>query len=555
MHAGDRFGNYVLVERIAQGGMAEIFAAEKVGAMDFRRKVCIKRIRPSFNNDQTFVQMFIDEARTTSQLRHSNVVSIDDFGITDGHLWACMEWINGVDAARLLGEMRRRGRKMPVDVALYLVVEVLKGLEYAHAKRDDQGQWLKIVHRDVSPHNIMVSYVGEVKLTDFGIARCTSRLYQTQGDLVKGKVAYMAPEQAAGKGLDGRTDLFALGIVLYELLAGERPFRGLHDHEKVLAMMRGERAPLRDVRPEVAPDVEGFCDRLMAPRPDDRFRDATAALDAAQGIPTLMTGMRSLRLLMNELYGDAASVVVPRFEAPDTVTDASPLREAPAPAAIAPRNEPTVTRTAANAPTTAAPNTPPDPPPDPPQAYPPANASAPYAVVPVRETLRSRVWLFALVSGAAVAIVGVFGYAVVVRPPRATVSPSDALPLALMRDAGVASAPRPPANVPTAPPPSAQPVAQTPVAQTVAVVAPEAPSRERPATLAWVARPWANVTVHDETFANSSRQSVQLPAGSYRLVARHPEYGTITRRVRLRAGERKSVTLVFGAHTSSDDGT
>lgn len=557
MHAGDRFGNYVLVERIAQGGMAEIFAAEKVGAMDFRRKVCIKRIRPSFNNDQLFVQMFIDEARTTSQLRHSNVVSIDDFGITDGHLWACMEWINGVDAARLVKELRRHRQKMPVDVALYIVVEVLKGLEYAHAKRDDRGRWLEIVHRDVSPHNIMVSYVGEVKLTDFGIARCTSRLHQTKGDVVKGKFGYMSPEQANGKkDLDGRTDLFALGVVLFELIAGERPFPGQRDHERLVAMTRGERIPLRALRPDVPADVERFCEKLMAFRLDDRFRDATEALDAAQVIPTLMTGMRSLRLLMNELYSDAASVVVPKFETPDTVTDASPPHEAPPPPTTAARNEPTVTRAAPNAP----PTLPPEPPraqaPEPPHPQPPANASAPYAVVPAREPSGSRVWLFALVSGAAVAIVGVFGYAVIVRPPRTEMNPSDTLPLVLMRDAGITAEPRLPENVPSAPStPPTPPVAQAPVAQTVTVAPPETPSRERPATLAWVARPWADVTVHDETFANSSRQSVQLPPGSYRLVARHPEYGTITRRVHLRAGERKSVTLVFGAHASSDDGT
>lgn len=200
MHEGERFGPYVLRERLAKGGMAEIFFAERRGAMDFRREVCIKRILPNLSGDSSFVEMFIDEARICSRLRHSNIVAIDDFGSTDGQLYLCMEWVHGVDVARLIRRLEAERRSIPIDAALFLLGEVLRGLEYAHGKHDN-GVALNIVHRDVTPHNMLVSYAGEVKLSDFGIAKATSRLHQTQGDLVKGKLPYMAPEQATGKAL------------------------------------------------------------------------------------------------------------------------------------------------------------------------------------------------------------------------------------------------------------------------------------------------------------------------------------------------------------------
>ncbi len=315
MREGDRFDNYVLREKIAEGGMAEIFRAERVGAMNISREVCVKCIRSALCTDAEFVRMFIDEARISATLRHSNIVSIDHFGSHDGALFSVMEWVHGTDASKVLKRLAAQGRSMPVDVALFIVAEVLKALEYAHGKTDS-GEWLRIVHRDVTPHNVMVSYSGEVKLTDFGIAKATSRLHHTQGDVVKGKVSYMAPEQAMGLALDHRTDLFAVGVVAYELLAGRKPFVGSSQVEGVHAMLRGEHPPLRALRPDVSYDVEVLIEQLMANKPDDRFSDAGAALDALQHVPALGTGQRGLQRLMRELYADVQhSTVVPRFGA------------------------------------------------------------------------------------------------------------------------------------------------------------------------------------------------------------------------------------------------
>lgn len=315
MREGDRFDNYVLREKIAEGGMAEIFRAERVGAMNISREVCVKCIRPALCTDAEFVRMFIDEARISATLRHSNIVSIDHFGSHDGALFSVMEWVHGTDASKVVKRLAAQGRAMPVDVALFIVAEVLKALEYAHGKTDN-GEWLRIVHRDVTPHNVMISYSGEVKLTDFGIAKATSRLHHTQGDVVRGKVSYMAPEQAMGLTLDHRTDLFAVGVVAYELLAGRKPFVGASQVEGVHAMLRGEHPPLRALRPDVSYDVEVLIEQLLANKPDDRFSDAGAALDALQHVPALGTGQRGLQRLMRELYADVQhSTVVPRFGA------------------------------------------------------------------------------------------------------------------------------------------------------------------------------------------------------------------------------------------------
>jgi serine/threonine protein kinase len=310
MQQGDRFEHYVLLERLAEGGMADIFRARRVGSLDISREVCIKCIRPALSADAEFVRMFIDEARIASSLRHSNIVAVDHFGTFEETLFMCSEWVHGVDASRLLGRLHERGRLMPLDAALFIVSEVLKALEYAHGKIDG-GAWLQIVHRDVSPHNVMVSYSGDVKLTDFGIARASSRLHQTRGDMIKGKLAYMAPEQAAGDALDHRADLFAVGVVAYELLTGKRPFKGESDIDGVQRMLRGERLPLSAHRADVPPEVEDFIDALLASSPEERFIDAGIALDELGKIPALASGGRALQRLLRDLYADVSFSTLP----------------------------------------------------------------------------------------------------------------------------------------------------------------------------------------------------------------------------------------------------
>jgi serine/threonine-protein kinase len=190
---GDQFGSYLLDERIAAGGMAEVFRARRIGAAGFARQVCIKRVLPALCADPAFVEMFVDEARTGAQLRHGNIVAIDDFGEVGGQYFLCMELVSGVDLARLLRALARDGRACPTDVAVVVATAMLRALDYAHRKVARDGSPLGIVHRDVSPHNVLVSYAGEVKLSDFGIAKAASRTHQTAGRVVKGKLSYMAP--------------------------------------------------------------------------------------------------------------------------------------------------------------------------------------------------------------------------------------------------------------------------------------------------------------------------------------------------------------------------
>jgi serine/threonine-protein kinase len=241
-----------------------------------------------------------------------------------------MEWVHGTDAMKLLYTLHAQGQRLPVDAALHIVAKVLTALEYAHGKTD-VGRWLQIVHRDVSPHNVMVSFTGQVALTDFVIAKATSRLYQTRGHVIKGKLGYMAPEQAVGGPLDHRADLFAVGVVAFELLTGSLPYVGTTPTDGLMAMLEGRRPTVRALRPEVPPEVEAFVDTLLSVEAERRFPDAGAARDALEPMPSLATGERTLQRLVRDLFaGEAFSTVTPRFVSPGSPTapvpgDASPL--------------------------------------------------------------------------------------------------------------------------------------------------------------------------------------------------------------------------------------
>ncbi len=529
MYEGERFGPYVLREKIAQGGMAEIFFGERRGAMDFRREVCIKRIRPNLSGDSSFVQMFIDEARICSRLRHSNIVAIDDFGSTDGQLYICMEWVHGIDVARLGKRLVAEGRRIPIDAALFILSEVLRGLEYAHGKHDN-GVALDIVHRDVTPHNVLVSYAGEVKLSDFGIAKATSRLHHTQGDLVKGKLSYMAPEQATGKALDGRTDLFALGICAYELIAGQRPFQG-KDREVISTMLRGERAPLRTLRPDIPPAVEKWVDKLLQHEMANRYPTAAAALDALQTIP-FATGGRSLTTLLAEFYPDQASVVTPAIGAapkPVVLESTRPQRAVAESTAVydASAGE----ETAITPPPVFTPVPPPivapAPSPEPTSTSLPFAATAPSAPV-VTPTPRS------LVRRAAVPVVLVVLVAVVVAVFATRETPTDPVPRT------------PPAAVraepPVTPPPQPPPVVPPPPHAPVVVAAPPPPPVEQPATLTVIVQPWGDVTLDGRPLP--SRRATVAP-GPHTLVASQRGGRSTSRRLTLAPGQDERVVMVI----------
>lgn len=309
VHQGDRFGPYLLEERIAVGGMAEIFRARRLGAAGFARQVCIKRILPAFCADPAFVEMFIDEARTGAQLRHGNIVAIDDFGEIHGQYYLCMELISGTDLSRLIHRLARDHRGCPLQVAVFIGIEVLKALDYAHNKKGPDGTPLGIVHRDVSPHNVLLSYAGEVKLGDFGIARAASRLHHTVGNVIKGKIAYMSPEQARGERIDARTDLFALGVVLFETLTGRRPFTGPDEVAIVTALLRGERPRLRTLRPDVPEAVESVLNRLLEIDRTRRYQSAGEALAELAATTNIGSASRLLAAMVGYYFPGPASAV------------------------------------------------------------------------------------------------------------------------------------------------------------------------------------------------------------------------------------------------------
>jgi serine/threonine protein kinase len=221
-----RLGKYDILRRIAKGGMAEIFLARASGIEGFEKLVVVKRILPELAANREFVQMFLDEARIAATLHHSNIVQVYDIGEVDGAYFFSMEYLHGEDVRRIMRAAEGRDEKLPIEHALNIVIGICAGLHYAHERRGSDGQPLNIVHRDVSPHNVAVTYDGGVKVVDFGIAKAAHRLTETRHGTLKGKVQYMSPEQCEADPVDRRSDVFAIAIMLWELTTGERLYSG-----------------------------------------------------------------------------------------------------------------------------------------------------------------------------------------------------------------------------------------------------------------------------------------------------------------------------------------
>jgi len=273
------FGRYTLLERIGVGGMAEIFRASTHGPGDFEMEVCIKRILPHCSEDPTFVAMFVDEARVVARLRHANIVQILDFNEVDGTYYIAMVLIEGSDLRKLLRALAQRGERLDPARAALIAAEICRGLHYAHTRRD-QGRPMGIVHRDVSPHNVLLSFAGEVKVSDFGIAKATTRSSRTGTGHVKGKLAYMSPEQATGSTVDARTDQFATGLVLFEMLGGRRAYQGDADVEVLQQVCEGSVPSLIETWPDAPPALAEIVRRATVVEPAERFADM-AAMESA----------------------------------------------------------------------------------------------------------------------------------------------------------------------------------------------------------------------------------------------------------------------------------
>lgn len=272
-----QFGKYELIERIAAGGMAEIFRARFSPAPGVVKPVVIKKILPHYAANRGFIAMFTNEARIVMGLSHGNIAQVFDFGEVEGEWYLAMELVDGQPLSKVVKRMRAMGLlTFPAEIAAYVSAEMLKGLHYAHTRLDEQGRPLQIVHRDVSPQNVLVSYEGQIKLVDFGIARARNAGREdTTSNAVKGKYAYFAPEQARGKDLDARTDVFAAGIVLYELLTGQLPFQG-RMMEVLTRIVRGQFARPSELNPAIPKALETIVLKAMALQPGDRYPTAEA---------------------------------------------------------------------------------------------------------------------------------------------------------------------------------------------------------------------------------------------------------------------------------------
>ena len=268
------FGKYYLLERINVGGMAEVFKAKTVGVEGFEKIVAIKRILPSVAEDEEFIKMFIDEAKITSQLSHANLAQTFDLGKTNDAYYIAMEYVPGKDLRAVQERLRRRGEKIPLPLAAYVVGKVCEGLDYAHRKRDAAGRELNIVHRDVSPQNVIISYEGEVKLVDFGIAKAANKITKTQSGILKGKFGYMSPEQVRGLPLDRRSDIFAAGVVLYELCTGERLFTGSSDFSVLEKVQQAKITRPSVAMPDMPERLETVILKALAREPEERYQHA-----------------------------------------------------------------------------------------------------------------------------------------------------------------------------------------------------------------------------------------------------------------------------------------
>ncbi len=269
-----QFGNYTLIERISHGGMAEVFRAKSFGEAGFEREVALKVLLPQLASDQEFITMLIDEAKIAGQLNHTNIAQIFDLGVTDGRYFIVQEYVRGQDLRAILRHKAQTKTKLQIETACYIAFKVCEGLFYAHNKKDSTGNPLRVVHRDISPHNILISAEGEVKIIDFGIAKAEGRSTQTMAGLVKGKFAYMSPEQVRGLPVDHRSDIFATGILLYEMLTNRSLYRRGTEFETLKRARTAHADPPSILRAEVPPELDKIVLKALARHVHDRYQNA-----------------------------------------------------------------------------------------------------------------------------------------------------------------------------------------------------------------------------------------------------------------------------------------
>jgi len=271
-----------VLERISAGGMAEVYRAKQTGADNFERPVAIKRILPHIARDPNFIAMFQAEAKLAVQLQHGNICQIYQLGRHEDSFYIALEYVDGRDVGAILDLHQKQNRPIPLPQACYIIRRVCEGLDYAHNKKSNQGEPLNIIHRDISPPNLLISYEGEVKLIDFGLAKAVGSSVQTQAGIIKGKLAYMSPEQVRGGPLDLRSDVFAVGIVFFELLTARRLFRRDSDLETFDAVRQCRIPRPSEINPGIPAALEQILLTSLARDLDQRYQSAGAMNEAIQ---------------------------------------------------------------------------------------------------------------------------------------------------------------------------------------------------------------------------------------------------------------------------------
>jgi serine/threonine protein kinase len=304
-----QFGKYTLVERLGRGGMADVWKARISGPAGFQRTLVIKRILPHLVEDEHFKQMFVAEARLSARLNHANIVQVFELGDVDGEFYLAMEYVRGRDLVNVVRAILGKGLPPP-GMGAFVARELCRALAYAHALTDDNGTPLRLIHRDVSPSNVMISFDGAVKLLDFGIAKALSEANEnrTVTGTLKGKFGYMSPEQVEGKEIDHRSDLFAAGVVLHEILTGKRLFKGGSDLQTIAMVRDAKVDPPSAINPAVPRELDEVCLKALARVPDDRWHgcdEMAVALDEV--VHSLKWGPERLASLQRDLFPDEPS--------------------------------------------------------------------------------------------------------------------------------------------------------------------------------------------------------------------------------------------------------
>ncbi|MBL8954381.1 MAG: serine/threonine protein kinase [Myxococcaceae bacterium] len=487
------FGRYVVRRRLASGGMGEVFVAEQTGVGDFKKPLALKLMLQHVADDPRLQKLFLGEVRLATRLQHPNIVQVLDAGLIDGRYFLTMELVEGATLSALVSKARAAEERISAEVLCHVARQTLEGLRYAQELKDEQGQPLDVVHRDISPSNILVSRLGEVKLTDFGIAKVRGDESNTAPGEVRGKLAYLAPEVLRGASASQRSDVYALGVTLYRLAALESPFSRGGDTDPTADVLRHDVVPLAQRRPDLPAPLVDAITRAMAADPKARFANAAAMLDA---IPRgdFEARQQELKGLVLRMLGDAQPVATPQGTAPHEleVLTAKSLLAGETVIAAEPKSK-----------------------------------------------KQSRVLVAlaaACVLGAVVAFLSWPATpAPVPAPVVAAVEPPPAPPEPAEPEPQLA-APEPepePEPAPTRKP--ARRPNRAPPAQTLA----------SPAYLSVQATPWAHVELNGKRIGQTplGRISVETPTATLRLT--NPDYRTVERKLKLSAGEEQKITVAL----------